>query len=59
METRLLSIPCDAPVTVSVADSEERIRGLNPLPDEAMNVGPIPMSDVEVIEYVRQEGAWA
>ena len=55
--SHLLSISHDAPVMVSVVDSEEKIRKLIPLLDEMVDEGLIAMSDVEVIKYVHQEGA--
>ncbi|HZU41253.1 MAG TPA: DUF190 domain-containing protein [Terriglobales bacterium] len=55
--SHLLSISHDAPVMVSVVDSEEKIRELIPLLDEMVDEGLIAMSDVEVIKYVHQEGS--
>ncbi|MGC1485100.1 MAG: DUF190 domain-containing protein [Candidatus Acidiferrum sp.] len=55
--SHLLSISRDAPVMVSVVDSEEKIRKLIPVLDEMVNEGLIAMSDVEVIMYVHQDGA--
>jgi len=55
--SHLLSISHDAPVMVSVVDSEEKIRKLIPILDEMVDEGLIPMSDVEVIKYVHQDGA--
>ncbi|MGH9744367.1 MAG: DUF190 domain-containing protein [Candidatus Acidiferrum sp.] len=52
----LLSISHDAPVMVSVVDSEEKILKLIPVLDEMVGEGLIAMSDVEVIKYVHQEG---
>jgi hypothetical protein len=54
--SHLLSISHDAPVMVSVVDSEEKIRTLIPLLDEMVGEGLIAMSDVEVIRYVHQDG---
>jgi uncharacterized protein len=54
--SHLLSISHDAPVMVSVADSEEKIRELIPVLDEMVDEGLIAMPDVEVIKYVHQEG---
>jgi PII-like signaling protein len=53
----LLSISRDAPIVVSVVDSEEKIRKLIPVLDEMVDEGLIAMSDVEVIKYVHQDGA--
>ncbi len=53
----LLSISPDAPITVSVVDSEEKIRKLIPVLDTMVDEGLIAMSDVEVIKYVHQDGA--
>jgi PII-like signaling protein len=51
-----LSFSHDAPLMVSVVDSEEKIQKLLPLLDEMVGEGLIAMSDVEVIKYVHQEG---
>ncbi len=55
--SHLLSLSHDAPVMVSVVDSEEKIRQLIPLLDQMVGEGLIAMSDVEVIKYVHQDGA--
>jgi uncharacterized protein len=55
--SHLLSISSDAPVMVSIVDSEENIRKLIPVLDEMVDEGLIAMSDVEVIKYVHQEAA--
>jgi len=55
--SHLLSISRDAPVMVSVVDSEENIRKLIPILDEMVKDGLIATSDVEVIRYVHQGGA--
>lgn len=52
----LLSFSHDAPVMVSVIDSQEKIQKLLPFLDEVVSEGLIAMSDVEVIKYVHQEG---
>lgn len=52
----LLSFSHDAPVMVSVVDSEEKIEKLLPFLDETVKEGLIAVSDVEVIKYVHQEG---
>jgi PII-like signaling protein len=51
-----LSFSSDAPIMVSVIDSEEKIQKLLPFLDEMVDEGLIAMSDVEVIKYVHQEG---
>jgi uncharacterized protein len=51
----LLSISRDAPIMVSVVDSEEKIRKLIPVLDDMVDEGLIAMSDVEVIKYVHQD----
>lgn len=55
--SHLFSISRDAPVMVSVVDSEENIRKLIPILDEMVNEGLIAMSDVDVIKYVHEDGA--
>ena len=47
----------DAPIMVSVIDSEEKIQKLLPILDEMVDEGMIAMSEVEVIKYVHQEGS--
>jgi uncharacterized protein len=51
----LLSVSRDAPIMVSVVDSEENIRKLIPALDGMVDEGLIAMSDVEVIKYVHQD----
>jgi PII-like signaling protein len=46
----------DAPIMLSVIDTEEQIAKLIPHLDEMVQDGLIAMSRVEVIRYVRQEG---
>ena len=46
----------DAPIMVTVIDSEDKIRRLIPALDEMVGEGLIAMSDVEVIRYVHQDG---
>jgi PII-like signaling protein len=46
----------DAPIMVSVIDTEDRISKLLPVLDEMVDEGLIAMSDVEVIRYVHQDG---
>jgi hypothetical protein len=50
-----LSFSHDAPLMVSVIDSEEQIQKL-PFLDEMVAEGLIAMSNVEVIKYVHQDG---
>jgi hypothetical protein len=45
----------DAPVMLSVIDTEEQIAKLIPYLDEMVQDGLVAMSRVEVIRYVRQE----
>ena len=52
----LLSFSHDAPLMISVIDSEEKIQKLLPYLDEMVGDGLIAISDVEVIKYVHQEG---
>lgn len=54
--SHLLSFSSDAPIMVSVIDSEENIQKLLPFLDEMVDEGLIAMSEVEVIKYVHQEG---
>ncbi len=51
-----LSFSHDAPVMVSVIDSEEKIQKLLPILDRMVDEGLIAMSEVEVIKYVHQQG---
>jgi PII-like signaling protein len=51
-----LSFSHDAPLMVSVIDSEEQIRKLLPFLDEMVAEGLIAVSDVEVIKYVHEGG---
>jgi uncharacterized protein len=52
----LLSFSHDAPLMVSVIDSEDKIQKLLPFLDRMVGEGLIAISDVEVIKYVHQEG---
>ena len=52
----LLSFSSDAPVMVSVIDSEEKIQELLPHVEMMCREGLIAISDVEVIKYVHQDG---
>src|ERR1700675_2322539 len=54
--SHLLSFSSDAPIMVSVIDSEEKIQKLLPFLDEVVSEGLIAISEVEVIKYVHQEG---
>ncbi len=55
--SHFLSFSSDAPIMVSVIDSEERINTLLPFLDEMVAEGLIAISEVEVIKYVHQDGA--
>jgi len=55
--SHLLSFSSDAPLMVSVIDSEDKVQKLLPFLDEMVDEGLIAMSEVEVIKYVHQEGA--
>ena len=55
--SHLFSVSRDAPIMVSVVDSEEKIRRLIPVLDGMVGEGLIAMSNVEVIKYVHQEPA--
>ncbi|HEX4004406.1 MAG TPA: DUF190 domain-containing protein [Candidatus Acidoferrales bacterium] len=52
----LLSFSHDAPVMVSVIDSEEKVAKLIPQLDAMVADGLIAISEVEVVKYVHQEG---
>jgi PII-like signaling protein len=52
----LLSFSSDAPVMVTVIDSEEKILELLPHLDQMVQEGLIAISEVEVIKYVHQDG---
>jgi PII-like signaling protein len=47
----------DAPIMISVIDTEDKIRLLLPYLDQMVKEGLIAMSDVEVIKYVHEGGA--
>lgn len=53
---RLLSFSHDAPVMVSVIDTEEQIQKLMPHLDRMLSGGLIATSEVEIIKYVHQDG---
>ena len=55
--SRVLSFSHEAPLMVSVVDSEEKIEKLIPFLDEVVDQGLIATSEVEVIKYVHQLGA--
>jgi hypothetical protein len=55
--SHLLSFSSDAPIMVSVIDSEEKIRTLVPFLDAMVDEGLIALPEVEVIKYVHQDGA--
>jgi len=53
----LLSFSHDAPVMVSVIDSNDKVRKLIPQLDAMVADGLIAISEVEVVKYVHQDGA--
>jgi uncharacterized protein len=55
--SHLLSFSPDAPVMVSVIDSEDKVEKLIPHLDRMVAEGLIAVSDVEVIRYAHQGGA--
>jgi PII-like signaling protein len=52
----LLSFSSDAPIMVSIIDTDEKIQKLIPILDQMVDEGLIALSDVEVIKYVHQDG---
>jgi PII-like signaling protein len=54
--SHLLSFSSDAPIMISVIDSEEKIQMVLPFLDEMVHEGLIAMSEVEVIKYSHQDG---
>ncbi len=54
--SHLLSFSSDAPLMVTVIDSDEKIAKLLPQLDQMVQQGLIAISDVEVIKYVHQNG---
>jgi uncharacterized protein len=54
--SNMFSFSSDAPVMVSVIDSEEKLRALLPFLDQVVGEGLIATSEVEVIKYVHQDG---
>jgi uncharacterized protein len=55
--SHLLSFSSDAPIMVSVIDSEDKVQRLIPYLDEMVDEGLIAISEVDVIKYVHQGGA--
>jgi uncharacterized protein len=55
-QSHLLSLSHDAPLMVTVIDSEEKIQRLLPFLDKVVGEGLIATSEVEVIKYVHQDG---
>jgi hypothetical protein len=55
--SHVLSFSREAPLMVSVVDSEDKIEKLIPFLDQVVDQGLIATSDVEVIKYVHQGGA--
>lgn len=51
-----MSFSSDAPLMVTVIDSEDKIKKLLPLLDKMVDEGMIAISEVEVIKYVHQDG---
>lgn len=52
----LISFSSDAPIMVSIVDTDEKIKKLIPTLDQMVDEGLIAISDVEVIKYVHQAG---
>jgi len=52
-----MSFSHDAPLMVTVIDSQEKIQTLLPFLDAMVDEGMIAISEVEVIKYVHQDGA--
>jgi PII-like signaling protein len=52
----LMSFSSDAPIMVSIVDTEDNIKKLIPTLDHMVDEGLIAISDVEVIKYVHQDG---
>ena len=52
----LISFSSDAPIMVSIIDTDEKIQKLIPTLDQMVDEGLLAISDVEVIKYVHQEG---
>lgn len=54
--SHLLSFSSDAPVMVTVIDTEDKIARLLPALDEMVSEGLVAVSEVEVVKYVHQGG---
>lgn len=54
--SHLFSFSSDAPIMVSVVDSEEKVQQLIPYLDAMVHQGLVAMSEVEVITYLHQDG---
>lgn len=54
--SHVFSLSHDAPLMISIVDSEEKIQRLLPFLDEVVCDGLIATSEVEVIKYVHQDG---
>lgn len=52
----LFSFSSDAPIMISIVDTEERIKTLLPALEKMVDEGLIAISDVEVITYIHQDG---
>ena len=52
----LMSFSSDAPIMVSIVDTDENIKKLLPTLDQMVGEGLIAISDVQVIKYVHQDG---
>jgi PII-like signaling protein len=52
-----MSFSHDAPLMVTVIDSQDKIQTLLPFLDAMVDEGMIAISEVEVIKYVHQDGA--
>ena len=52
--SHVFSLSHDAPLMVTVVDSEEKIEKLLPFLDETVSDGLVAISEVEVIKYVHQ-----
>jgi len=52
----LFSFSSDAPLMVSIVDTDQKIQALMPVLDQMVNGGLIAISDVEVMKYVHQDG---
>lgn len=52
--SHVFSLSHDAPIMVSIVDSEEKVQKLIPFLDEVVDEGLIATSEVEVIKYVHQ-----